>query len=265
MPISARGFRTRLRCPDSTQVQTYTTHTLRQLLQTQKVSPLMITVLIHQLTHWYQRNPQPFPFDQHPQDTYILLLQQAVNEQSQIGWSNFLRGRLTNTWYTAHDHDHKARYLSQRYSTTNIAPLLVTQLWDNCRSFWQHRNNKIHGTTHQEAQITQQALLHQKIRDAYNTQDQFNPHDHTILFTLPLETRLNKPLQAQLQWYALYQHCLNAPPEPTDTPPPLTSTLHNFFRRFIPRYYPTSTVPTTQPPNTPLVNSYNQQPANTTP
>ena len=225
----------------------------------------MITVILHDLTHWYSSTHTSFPFDSYPQDAFLRCLQQASQEQKAIGWNNFLRGRVASTWYQAHDIYHAERRLHGKYSSTSLAPHLVTQLWNISRAFWQHRNEAVHGKTFADAQITQQALLTAKIQHAYTTQEAFNQQDKDLLFTLPLEERLTTTQAAQLQWFALYNQCLTAPPEPTDTPPPSSQTLHNFFRRFAPRYF--STPVHNAAPARPLnhVNNPPQQPANPTP
>ena len=253
------------RCPSATATQHSTTHTLREFLQSSHIAPIMTTVIIHDLTNWYQANPTVFPFTDYPPDSFLTLLQQASTAQSTIGWHNFLRGRLANKWYEAHDVYHKERNLHSAYSSTTIAPNLVLQLWDISRQFWYQRNEAVHGISPQDIREKQSALLKQKLREAYSTHDQFNPQDQQILFSLPLEERLSTTLKAQLHWYALYQHCLTAPPEPTDTPPPPTTTLHNFFRRFIPQYFPSHTSTTHRNTLSQTVNNPLQQPANPTP
>ena len=249
------------RCSESLTIQTATTHQLRTFLQTHRVAPLMTTVIIHQLTCWYQQSSFSFPFHEHPQDLFLQNLQRATQDQQEIGWSNFLRGRLALSWFTTHDIYQQQRQLSSRFSATSLGPNLVLQLWDISRQFWTHRNHSIHGATLLAAQTIQHTLLQQKITQAYTTQDRFSPQDKEVLFTMPQEERLTMTMQAQLQWYALYQECLNAPPAPTDTPPPLPTALHSFFRRFVPHYFPTP-----QPSYSTSVHNANpQQPANTTP
>ena len=230
-----------------------------------EVASLMTTIIIHDLTNWYNNDTTPFPFHHYPEDRILQHLQHASQQQQILGWHNFLRGRIATAWFTAHDQYHHERHLHVQYSSTTLAPQLVLHLWDTSRTFWRHRNEAIHGPTIQEAYTTQQALIQAKIITAYQTPATLTPQDQTLLFTLPLANRLSTTLQAQIQWYALYQICLNAPPEPTDTPPPTTTTLHNFFRRFLPRYFPPQPNPASNSSTPPPVHNPNQQPANLAP
>ena len=251
------------RCPSSETLHYSSQHSLRQFLKARHVAPLMSTVLIHGIHTWLTNSSDTFPFHLHPQDSFLVQLRQAYDDQALIGWHNLLRGRLASSWLKTHDIYLQSRQLHPRYASTRLAPYLVLHLWDLSRSYWKKRNEDIHGATRQESQKTQQERLFAKIREAYSTQEDFTATDREILFTTSLDQRLKMSLASLVHWYALYQACLNAPPEPTDTPPPSQAPLHNFFRQFRRAYFPT--VHTAQTTTNAIDTNLTQQPANDTP
>ena len=56
-------------------------------------------------THqWLQKRKPVFPFKSiSASDTILLRVKQAFHEQAELSLDNFFRGRLTKTWFSAHD------------------------------------------------------------------------------------------------------------------------------------------------------------------
>jgi hypothetical protein len=70
------------------------------------------------------------------------LLQQAFRTQSQIGWDNFLKGRISRDWLTyvryneAHSNGHG--------KSKDWLAKFIGGLWKHLKRFWQFRNNIYH-------------------------------------------------------------------------------------------------------------------------
>ena len=64
----------------------------------------MITTMMSSLHQWLRQRKPTFPFQQ-ISDTNIILqhLHIAFIQQNNIGYNNYLQGRLSKSWYLAHD------------------------------------------------------------------------------------------------------------------------------------------------------------------
>jgi hypothetical protein len=61
-------------------------------LSSQQTFPSMSQLFINCLTAWQENKETHFPVPG------VSFLAQAYNEQSDIGWFNFLQGRISNYW-----------------------------------------------------------------------------------------------------------------------------------------------------------------------
>jgi hypothetical protein len=82
-------------------------------------------------------SPFPHGFNQ-PRN----LLRQAYRAQSNIGWDNFTKGRITRHWHN---------YINHRLQNKNIklpkdewAAKLIIALWEHLRQVWNFRNGVYH-------------------------------------------------------------------------------------------------------------------------
>jgi hypothetical protein len=92
------------------------------------------------------RNPTPQPVSSFPHgfNQPHNLLKQAYRAQSNIGWDNFTKGRITRHWQN---------YINQHLQNKNInlpkeelAATLIIALWDHLQRVWNFR----HGVYHSE-------------------------------------------------------------------------------------------------------------------
>ena len=220
----------------------------------------MIQCMLAGIRTWTHSAPH-YDFTQHTQDEFLLSVQTAYHQQTVIGWSNFLRGRIATSWLLAHDIYHRLRHLDHQYRSELLGPSLIELLWAFSQTVWNHRNQIVQGATREEAHELLTQRIDSKIRQAYTCQTDLSPADRRILFSRLLDRRLQQPLNTKVHWYSLYQHLLHAPSASTAPLPP-SQELHSFFRPFahllrhplphsstIPQPSITSTsTPTSQPP-----------------
>ena len=175
-----------------------------------------------------------------PEDTTIILLKRAYDDQTQIGWDHMLRGRLSHTWFCAHDDYCRQRHLPASYLSDIVGPQLIQQLFTVCLQQWYARNDALHGSDPTTTQDKQLDRINAKIRAAYTNMTAFDDDDRDILFRTPLIDRLSHTHTAKLNWLLLYESCLSATPGISNPPNSHNRSapnpaLHEFFRQNAPR------------------------------
>ena len=196
----------------------------------------MIRCLLHGINTYLSPRQPPFDFSQYPNDDFLQLVRWAYTQQTVIGWSNLLRGRLASSWLCAHDDYHRQRHLHARNSSTKFAPAFVQALWSFSLTVWHQRNQDVHGASITDFNNIQQIRLNRKITDAYDDPSLIPIDDRPIVFSKTLPARLSTSLYAKAKWYSFYETCINAPDTPTDNPPPQPPELAAFFRPFQQHY-----------------------------
>ena len=204
--------------------------TLRKHLQTYNLASPMIQCMLAGIRTWTHSAPH-YDFTQHPTDDFLLSVQTAYHHQTIIGWSNFLQGRLATSWLLSHDLYHHLRHLDHQYCSDLLGPSLIETLWAFSQSVWNDQNQIVHGATRVEAHKIQTQRINTRIQQAYAHQTDLSHADSPIIFSRPLNHRLQQPLNTKVHWYLLYHHILNAPSAPTAPIPP-SRELHSFFRPF---------------------------------
>ena len=94
-----------------------------------------------------------------PQPTQPDLIYQCTLEQFDIGWFNFLLGRIAKHWSLAQDAHYKS--LGKRRTGQFWAKGLIVELWTINWNIWEHRNTRKHTEDTPEAQATLEDLKEQ--------------------------------------------------------------------------------------------------------
>ena len=108
----------------------------RTFLQQFHLSKPMITCMISRIQQYInadQRN-SPYPIPVNPSNLHLYSL-------TEIGWSNFLCGRVCKEWFLIHDQYCMNPHLPNYCSTTISGPKLILKLWNFTLSTWFHRND----------------------------------------------------------------------------------------------------------------------------
>jgi hypothetical protein len=88
-------------------------------------------------------------------------LKRAIYEQDDIGWENFIMGRISQR-FAVFQHNH-FRHTGKKSYGRVWATRLITQLWELPWGMWEHRNDILHnGTTRQQKEELDQ--LRQQVR-----------------------------------------------------------------------------------------------------
>lgn len=135
-------------------------------------------------------------------DTINDVLQQAIQEQSDIGWEKLLSGMGTVTWKTLPDMIDAGNPAPPKRSASDWINSATHQLLKFSLRCWKARNQAIHGPTRQEQQQIALQRVRDQITNIYRNPPELAPQFRSI-FEVPIEHRLKMSLNAAEQWASL--------------------------------------------------------------
>ena len=109
---------------------------LNQWLQERSTVPEISQVIISRLNAWRKNQPL-LPLQVSP------AVQAALDKQDQVGWWNFLMGRVITNFAEIQTQHFQA--LGWRRTGRTWLSALIRQLWDISFTMWEHRNQVLHG------------------------------------------------------------------------------------------------------------------------
>lgn len=164
---------------------------LNKWMEDNNASPAIQSSVINHLRTWQSQTNFIFV------DNSNLLAEQAIEEQTSIGWNNFLCGFISNQW----------RELQQQHLTESgsrkSAILWISRfqrrIWEIPWSLWQHRNGFLHndGTT---IHFQETVAINNEIRAEYATKGRGLPASYLHLYRMPLDTILKLPIFTKREW-----------------------------------------------------------------
>jgi hypothetical protein len=155
--------------------------------------PNITTAILHYLRSWYNSSAPSLRID----PTALPLLAQAIEDQNQIGWYNFILGRLSLSW--ADCQQRFLQSLGRRSTSRRWVIALIRQLWEVAWDMWSNRIGIIHRSDFHR-QLQEMLQLDTEIRHHFRTSRTLvNPADERRLFS-SLRRTLRLPRLAKLQW-----------------------------------------------------------------
>ncbi len=144
-----------------------------------------------------------------PLDT---LLTQAFNDQCDIGWEQFLRGRISIYWRRAYGQSfqnsrHPGRHTDKAWSSALIKLLLMYS-----RLVWKYRNGIIYGHNKIEEHNKKLESMQAEISKAFESYkaDKFIISRHlSSLFDKPLQYVLNSDMDFLQNWLHTYKEAVS--------------------------------------------------------
>jgi hypothetical protein len=112
-------------------------------------------------------------------------IREATIEQDNIGWYNFLLGRLSSRWA-----DSQQRYLEsikKCNSGRRWTIAILDKIWDILWDMWEHRNGIVHDPNHPRRQAMQQ-MLQMEVQEVYEEGSDTLLSRDRLLFSKPLDT-----------------------------------------------------------------------------
>jgi hypothetical protein len=142
-------------------------------LDEQQTFPSITQLFIERLTAW--RNHQEINFPEPNVD----FLATAYQEQNDIGWYNFLQGRISNYWVKIQSAYYEK--LASRRTGHTWASNLIRRLWDISWNMWNNRNDILHNI-HTEADTRLSHKLDKRVRKEFSLDiDGLAPLHHYML------------------------------------------------------------------------------------
>ena len=132
---------------------------------------------------------------------YPAQYRQLVEEQEAIGWTNFLKGRLTTQWAIHQDRHLKERKLktSKRNGTT-WATNLASAMLNEWLALWKIRNEDRHGRDKTTQTRVRAEQIRREVELLYEQADQAPPNYSNHIYRHDLETQLDKTTAELIGW-----------------------------------------------------------------
>ena len=178
------------RCPDPTR-QVWRATTLcatRKKLEKLGTDPVIIDIVLDGISSHFEDTllcPNHYP------DNYWLL----VASQNQIGWDNFLKGRLSQEFATLSQRTTKNNGITW---TTTLSAFVLAQ-W---LLLWTQRNEDRHGKDKEEQSEARLEQLYREVELLYSRADEAPTRVNDTIFRCDLETQLQKKHAELVAWLA---------------------------------------------------------------
>ena len=175
-----------LRCPHSEAKHRWHESLTRldRWMALRHTQPSVARMILDHLRAWVDDSDYTPPF------TSVPGLRDALEEQSQLGWTSAVMGFWSLHWAAVQQQHYQ--FLGKRYSGRRWLASLIQQLWNTAWDQWEHRNAIFHAN---EA-LRLQAERQQAIQLAYSGPLRTSPLLR-LLFRRPLERRLQDPPHIQ--------------------------------------------------------------------
>jgi hypothetical protein len=125
----------------------------------------------------------------------------AVKDQSKIGWSHILCGRISKLLVSSMNKHYESQELSMYlYNGNRWARKLIQVIWSTMLELWKIRNSVIHNATQQFTDIHQREQLELKIRQCYTWSNILSARERNTWFSATLEDKLQEEPEKLRNW-----------------------------------------------------------------
>jgi hypothetical protein len=128
-------------------------------------------------------------------------LNQALQDQNAIGWTNFYKGRLSKKWEQVQK-DHYRKTKATKADPYKWATSVITTMWQGFLQMWENRNDDQHGRDNIDAISKEREKLLKKTRQLYEQKESIDPEDRR-LYHKPVEAWENETNKKIRGWINL--------------------------------------------------------------
>jgi hypothetical protein len=165
---------------------------LKSWMQDNEAEPHMMQIICSSLRSWRKGERLPYPTAEIP-----VIVMEAMIEQDNIGWFNFINGFISNKWrviQTAH-----FKELGSMKSAILWISRFQKRIWMIPWLLWQHRNEFLHndGST---LHFQETAAINRAIRKEYRNTENNLPVSHRHLFHRNVEDLIKKNISTKITW-----------------------------------------------------------------
>jgi hypothetical protein len=154
--------------------------------------PGISQIMLTRLQVWRQHQETQLPVPTLP------ALQIAYLNQQEIGWFNFLQGRISTRWVIMQS-DYYQLINSKRTATT-WARRIICHLWELSRNMWLHRNQILHESPNAETEKLSRRMDRRILSEFRKNLDGLSPPHHYLLRRNPLNRVLKWQNHEKLAW-----------------------------------------------------------------
>ena len=152
----------------------------------------------------------------------------AFKQQTDIGWSNFLKGRVAVEWGHLMLQEYQTKHKNKRHETRRkFQTTLITGLWDIYGMMWKHRCSSLHD--HTDITSLSNIDLNAKIRFYYENRLNLlgiGDQDH---FSTGLQSTLQTSITQKIDWIITIAHRVRSHTRDIATLLETIPTLHTYF------------------------------------
>jgi hypothetical protein len=132
---------------------------------------------------------------------YPPIYQQLLEEQESIGWTNFLKGRMTTQWALHQNRHFKERgLLNSKTNGTTWATNLASKMLNEWLGLWKIRNEDRHGKDRVAQTKARAEQIRREVELLYEQADQAPPANIDHIYKNNLETQLEKTTAELIGW-----------------------------------------------------------------
>jgi hypothetical protein len=157
-----------IRCwiPSRHKIQNEWRHEFTTFLSESHTSIAIKDSLCYGFHNWLEsgRNTPGIP----PLPTRKADVMQAYNEQANIGWQNFIRGRMTITWGTLINR-HVAKQKRYTFNAEHWGTKLMSIHWKYILRIWETRNKEVKGDTPAKVELIRRQNMIDEIKQIQET------------------------------------------------------------------------------------------------
>ena len=162
------------------------------------------------ILHWTNENTNAFSMQHNTKDRPTEMPEEAIKEQNDTGWNNFLKGRISGKWVLAQQEHCRARSQSfttkeeikqaQKHTAMFFQTTLMREMFKAFEKLWEARNRDCHDLTakENEPQSLRMQRMHSRVRAMHTEATEMLTTDDKKLFEKDTETTLQKrPMQLE--------------------------------------------------------------------
>jgi hypothetical protein len=145
------------------------------LCHKEKVDHQLSTAIKYHIQAWIEQLDSPYF---HSNNKH---LSQALDDQTKIGWNNFMRGFISSSFQKLINHQRQLQHFNH-YEEFKWTSKLIRLLWHHEMDHWRARNASTHGITTEEKYQKARELLLKDAQELYSLRTQLSQFDQHRLF-----------------------------------------------------------------------------------
>lgn len=174
-------------------------HEFNDTLSNLKTDPRIQEILTQSLYYWLDTQEHYTLQPTLDEDGNTDFLSRTLDNQIEIGWDNFLRGRISRGWRTIQDEYYKSEGLTGAHSGIKWASTLIGTILEISLDLWELQNNILHGFDYNHSQFIKKNNVTQ-FRHICEHHKGEVPEHYQYLLDETVTNFANRPVNYQKTW-----------------------------------------------------------------